>query len=73
MAKLSLHTIEKPCSTRTGGVFSKTQKKMIQAGFGAWLESAWTFMAQLMASKQAKGAKNWETGMRRSLVEATAA
>jgi hypothetical protein len=34
MAKLKLHAIEKPCNTRTGGVFSKTQKKMIQAGFG---------------------------------------
>jgi hypothetical protein len=34
MAKLRLHTFEKPCNTRTGRVFSKTQGKLIQAGFG---------------------------------------
>jgi len=35
LAKLRLYTIKKPCNTQTGGVFSKTQQKMIQAGFGA--------------------------------------
>jgi hypothetical protein len=35
------------------------------------LESAWAFIAHLTASNQGKGIKNWQTGMRRSLVEAT--